>query len=362
MTSIAEVLRELPEGYEAACYSENAMRRARGITNPHDLMLLSLMHLLNGCSLMEVSVIARLTKLGNLSNVAFMKRFANCNGWFKWNITRLVSEGMVSYSKPDWLEQYNVKAVDATDVVEKGRSKRVYRLHYALDLFSLHSATYRITDQKTGESLLNYDLHSGDLVVGDRIYSTFKGIGYCQANDAQFILRLRKTSFITYDEHGQRIELLDHLRDLKEGEEIEIPVFAKVDGETMTPLRVCARMKDADSMKETSKRLARKKSKKQEDISHDTLEFNNYIVLVTSLPASITCSQVLQVYRWRWQVEMYFKRLKSIIGIGELPKKKLESVFAWLNGKLMIALLIEKAIGSRSFSPQGMVSSSQCLA
>jgi len=362
MTGIGEVLRELPEGYEAACYREKAMQRARGIRSPHDLMMLSLMHLLNGCSLIEISAIASLAKMGELSDVAFMKRFANCNGWFKWNITRLVSDGMVSYRKPDWLEEYNVKAVDATDVVEKGRSRRAYRLHYALDLFSLHSATYRITDQKTGESLLNYDLHRGDLVVGDRIYSTFKGIRYCQGNHAQFILRLRKTSFITYDEHGQRIELLDYLKDLKEGDEIEIPVFAKVNGETMTPLRVCARMKDADSIQDTAKRLARKQSKKQEDISLDTLEFNNYIVLVTSLPTSITCSQVLQVYRWRWQVEMYFKRLKSIIGIGELPKKKPESVFAWLNGKLMIALLIEKAIGKRSFPPQGMVSSSQCLA
>ena len=362
MTSVAEVIRELPEGYEAACYSEKAMQRARGITNPHDLMMLSLIHLLNGCSLVEISALASLAKLGEVSDVAFMKRFANCKGWFEWNITRLLSDGMVSYSKPEWLEQYNVKAVDATDVVEKGRSKRVYRLHYALDLFSLHSASYRITDEKTGESLLNYDLHSGDLVVADRIYSTFKGIGHCMRNGAQFILRLRKTSFITYDEHGQRFELLDRLRDLKEGEEIEIPVFAKVDGETMTPLRVCARMKDADSMRDTEKRLARKQSKKQEDISQDTLEFNNYIVLVTSLPAIITCTQVLQVYRWRWRVEMYFKRLKSIIGIGELPKKKAESVFAWLNGKLMIALLIEKAIGRRSFSPQEMVGSSQCLA
>jgi len=355
MTSVAEVLRELPEGYEAACYSEKAIQRTRGITSPHDLMLLAMIHLLNGSSLVEISAIASLARLGELSDVAFMKRFANCNSWFQWNITRLVSEGMVSYNKPDWLEQYKVKAVDATEVVEKGRSKRAYRLHYAIDLFSLHSESYRITDEKTGESLHNYDLRSGDLVVADRIYSTFKGIGHCMANDAQFILRLRKTSFITYDEYGQRIELLDRLRALKEGEEVEIPVFAKVDGETMTPLRVCARMNDADSMQDTTKRLARKQSKKQEAICQDTLEFNNYIVLVTSLPSTITCSKVLQVYRWRWQVEMYFKRLKSIIGIGELPKKKPESVFAWLNGKLLIALLIEKAIGRRSFSPQGMV-------
>jgi IS4 transposase len=45
-------------------------------------------------------------------------------------------------------------------------------------------------------------------------------------------------------------------------------------------------------------------------------------------------SKVLDIYRYRWQVELYFKRLRSILDFGELPKKIEESIFAWLNGKL----------------------------
>ena len=52
------------------------------------------------------------------------------------------------------------------------------------------------------------------------------------------------------------------------------------------------------------------------------------------------------------QIELYFKRLKSIMNYGELPKRRSESVFAWLNGKIMIALLIEKILGKSDFSPQ----------
>ena len=62
--------------------------------------------------------------------------------------------------------------------------------------------------------------------------------------------------------------------------------------------------------------------------------------------------QILELYRWRWQVELYFKRLKSILDFGELPKKRPKSVFAWLNGKIMIAILIEKLIGKKSFPPE----------
>lgn len=77
-------------------------------------------------------------------------------------------------------------------------------------------------------------------------------------------------------------------------------------------------------------------------MSEKTKLFNEYIVVVTSLKSDVKAEKVLELYRYRWQVELYFKRLKSILDYGELPKKKEESVFAWLNGKLMIALLIEK--------------------
>ena len=87
-------------------------------------------------------------------------------------------------------------------------------------------------------------------------------------------------------------------------------------------------------------------------MSDKTKVFNEYIVVVTSLNKNVTSEEVLELYRYRWQVELYFKRLKSILDYGELPKKKEESIFAWLNGKLMIALLIEKVISRVSFFPK----------
>lgn len=50
-------------------------------------------------------------------------------------------------------------------------------------------------------------------------------------------------------------------------------------------------------------------------------------------------------------IEDNFKRLKSILDFGELPKRRPDSVIAWLNGKLMIALLIEILLSKTSFSP-----------
>lgn len=352
MTSIIELMKELPEGYEAACYAKKAIQRKRGIENPNDLMMLSMFHLFKGCSLVEISAIGKLAKLGNVSDVAFMKRFENCNDWFAWNAERLISDCAIEYEKPDWIEEYRVLAVDASEVYEKGCSRRSYRLHFALDLFKMCCEEYKITTQKTGESLRNFEIKEGDLIVGDRIYSTLGGIKHCLDNGANFVMRIRNKAFNLYDAQNERINLPEHLEKLKDEEILDLRIFARLDGKAGIPLRICAMRKNPEAIDKTQRYLVQKQSRAGRKFSEEALAFNNYIVVITALPDSISAGQILELYRWRWQVELYFKRLKSIMDFGEMPKKRPQSVFAWLNGKMMIALLIEKIIGKPSFSPE----------
>jgi hypothetical protein len=355
MISVAKLLKEMPDGYEESCFEEKAIQRKRGITSPGDLMMLCLFHLLNGCSLVEVSEIARLTKLGIVSDVAFMKRFENCNNWFKWILSRLMllTVGLIQYIKPEWLEEYRVLAVDASDIKEKGRSGRIYRFHFALDIFKMESVYYSITSQNTGETLKNYNLSSKDLVIADRAYSSLKGMDHCIKSDASFVLRLRKNNFKIYDDTGAEINLLQYLQKLEGKNTLDLRVNVNMDKDQQTPIRVCAIRKTEDNIVSTKKRIKDIERRKQTVIAADTKEFNEYIVLVTNLPERIPSEQVLELYRLRWQVEIHFKRLKSILDFGELPKRREESVMAWLNGKIMIALLMEKIIGKGAFPPSG---------
>jgi hypothetical protein len=353
MVSIARLLKEMPDGYEEACFETNAIQRKRGITEPGDLMMLNMFHLLNGCSLMEISEVARLAKLGEVSDVAFMKRFENSNSWFKWIISKMVTNGAIQYQKPDWLKDYRVIAVDASDVTEKGRSGRLYHLHFALDIFSMESQQYTITAQDVGESLKNFTVAEGDLFVGDRAYGTLSGIGHCLEGGGNFVLRLKTKSFKLYDESGMEVDLLMKLRSLECEGILGQNVYVRVGKHERAAIRICAMKKSVENIAETHKKMRRNESKKQMTISDEAKEFNEYVIVATNLPDSVGDCQVMDLYSLRWQVEIYFKRLKSILNYGELPKRRTESVFAWLNGKMMMALLLEKILGRESFSPSG---------
>jgi len=353
MESVARLLREMPEGYEAACYKTGAIQRRRGVANAEDLMMLSLFHLANGCSLTEISLVGKLTKLGEMSDVAFMKRFEKCNEWFKWIISSTEMRSEIRYERPKWLERYRANAFDGSDVREKGRSGRIYRLHYAIDLFKMESVQYKITTQEVGESLCNFEIRENDLMVGDRIYASIAGIEHCLRGKGNFVLRLRKNCFKMYNEDGAVINLLEEMKGLGEEEVLDIKAYAKGSDGGKIALRVCAREKTAEAKADTQKKLRRMESKKQIEISDETKAFNEYIVVVTALPEEIPAEEILGLYRLRWQVEMYFKRLKTIMDFGELPKRRPQSILAWLNGKLMVALLLEKIANQASFSPSG---------
>lgn len=358
MYAIAGLIRELPDDYEETCFKCGAIVRRRGVRSPGDLMMLSLFHLVNGCSLLEVSEVAGLTGLGALSDVAFMKRFEGCAGWFEHINGELAQGAVCDYVLPGWLSSRRVIAVDASDVVEKGRSGRTWKLHYAFDVFKMANVQHKITGQDVGETLSNFAVFPSDLFMADRAYGTLNSISHCLDGGGDFIFRIRKGCFTMRFADGEAMSLLAWLRTIAEGEAAETTVYVALDG-GLRPIRVCAARKDEAGIAATRKRIRRKDSRKRKKTSQEAKEMNDYVVLVTSLGPEACAGEVLELYRLRWQVELCFKRLKSILGFGELPKRREGSVKAWLNGKLMVALLIEKMLSRVDFSPAGRIGCSQ---
>ncbi|MDR2795710.1 MAG: transposase [Spirochaetaceae bacterium] len=312
MPSIAQLLPLLGKDYEQKCTELGIIKRVREIKTPADLMMLCLFHLLNGVSLVAVSTVAFALKIGNFSDVAFMKKFAKCGEWFKQISAELSRDGLIAYPKPAYLEGRRVLAVDASDVVENGRSGETYRLHYAIDLHTMTSDTFKITKEEIGEKLSNFDFRRGDLVVVDRAYGTLNGMKHCLNCGADYILRLRTGCFAVYDENGNKFDIAGIFAGLKSGESGEAAVFAVLPDKTRIPVRICVKRKDKEGGEKSLKRRERRASRKGNNLQDKTVEFNEYIVVVTSLPDSVTAEEVLETYRRRWQAVYGVKR-RSLI-------------------------------------------------
>jgi IS4 transposase len=100
--------------------------------------------------------------------------------------------------------------------------------------------------------------------------------------------------------------------------------------------------------------LKRKASKAQKKVSPASWTAAQYFALWTTLPDTFSAAAVLELYRLRWQIELAFKRMKSILGLGHLPKKDSASARAWLHGKIFVSLLVERMVeAANSFSPWG---------
>jgi hypothetical protein len=285
-----------------------------------------------------------------LSKVAAFKRIGKSAEWLRWMAEELCTAEGFMMEKPAFLKDRDVTIYDASDETTRGKEKSTWRIHYGFSLFEFRCTGLELTTNKEGERLTRHEIQAGSIVMGDRIYGTIKGMEHVLAAEADFLLRFKSKAYTLYDGEGRKIDLLPILRDLEPLSNTDIRCFYKNDSGEMRPVRIVA-MKKTDEAQETCKRkMSRKAGRKQEKPARaDTVELNEYIVLMTSL--DYTNEQLLELYRARWQIEMVFHRLKSLFGYGNTPNKREDTVRAWFYGKLLLAALCETILKRTPFPP-----------
>ena len=82
----------------------------------------------------------------------------------------------------------------------------------------------------------------------------------------------------------------------------------------MTARLIIAR-KPPEAIERQHARLRRKASRKGNKTDPRTIRTAGFMMLLTSLsPEQASAEEVVRLYRMRWQVELAFKRLKSLAG------------------------------------------------
>jgi hypothetical protein len=355
----------LPAGWMDKARQLKAFRRCGGIKDACVLLRVMLIHLAQGCGLRATAARASLAGLAEVSDVALLKRLRCCGDWFEWLAQQL--RAAPELAAPGFatalLDNRRLRLVDGSVVSEPGVTGSKWRLHYSITLPQLHCEEVHLGPSDDGETLKRFQIQPGDILVAERGYAHPAGIAHVSAGGGDVMVRMNLVT-LPLQEPGttEKLDILKCVRHLKAGQAGDWPAQVLIkpkrgQGEQEVQRitgRLCAVKKSTEAAIKARERVRRESVRNGTKLQPQTLEAADYVLIFTTLPVEITAVQIMETYRLRWQIELEFKRLKSLIALGHLKKHDAQAARSWLQGKLLVALLIARMIAhAERVSPWG---------
>ncbi len=351
------LLSMFPKDWRSLGESSDATNYMRGFASPEALIRTLLLHIGKGYSLKETATRAALAGLSDVSHVALFKRLKKSEQWLRLLCLALVEENGIDLSKID--PKSNFRIVDGSIVREQGKTGSEWRFLFSMRLPSLDCDFFDLTSAKgagTGESLSRLKVNRGDHILGDRVYAISEGVAHVSSHGGFVLVRTNGVAMPFYGTDGKKIDVHKLLVPLTEvGKAREWAVIIKDKKGRALAGRLCAIRKSELEIQKAFRKLKLRESRKQYKLKSATVEFSKFIMVFTTFSEEkFDATQIMELYRLRWQIELAIKRLKSLVKLGHIPKNDDSSCRAWLYGKLFLGLLTEKlARIGRAFSPWG---------
>ena len=326
----------------ASARAHNAFIRPRGVRSATDLLRLALGYGPGGRSLRVLAASAEAEGVADVSDVALLNRLRKSADWLRTLCLGRFSG--LSGGAPSEGVGRPVRIVDSSRL--EGPGARAWRLHLAYDPFAGRVLDARITTLKHGERLDRLAISSGEILLADRGFPQPDGLRGALEAGADVVVRLTWNSLRLTDPRGAPIDWLALFSAASGPGRIEVPVEVRKARGAFSPIGMrLVLIKKPPEAAARARRAARRASRKDQRVRTDprTLAGADYVILLTSLPPALfDIDRIGALYRLRWQIELAFKRLKSILRIDRLPAKDEGLAQTWLYAHLLVALLVEE--------------------
>jgi len=321
-----------------------AIQRGRKIKTGADLLRLALAHGPGGMSLRDAAGWAGMVGMSTLSNPAVKYRLDNAVGFLKAVTDHLLAAKSASQAL-HWPGR-TIRVADGTCISKPGSKGTDWRVHGVFDLGAGGFSHLELTDVKGAETLTYGAPVAGEVRIADRGYGRAKAwhrFLQDSGGKADLIVRMKWNSFHLTAADGAAFDLVDHLATLPNDQvPHEINVQALVRRGLTMPVRLIILRKPPEAVEATRKMLRAQAIRKQKTLDPRTLVAAEFLVIGTSLQAEgYPAAEVLAAYRLRWQIELAFKRLKSLLHIDKLPARTDIGARSWLYPHLILALLCD---------------------
>jgi Transposase DDE domain len=324
---------------EATARERGALRRRRAVGSAEDLLRLAFAFVLGRLSLRSLAAWAFEQGVADLSDVALLKRLKGSADWLGDLVAAALgaSRPEAGLGLPDGRR---LVAVDATAVVPPGDARNYWLVHTAFDISTQRFIAVEPSDRYERERLTRGGVRPGEIRLGDRGYACAGEIKAVLEAEADMIVRVGANHLALRDDDGQGLDRAALCRQAAANGVQDAPVRLHDHPELGLRLIVWALPPDAaEAARRKAKRDARSWGYTASAVGLTTA---GCLMLVTSLPAERwPAERVLAAYRLRWQIELAFKRLKSIIGLEMLKAKDPDLARCWINTALLAGLLLD---------------------
>jgi hypothetical protein len=343
----------LPAGFdlEQTARARGAFSRARQVKDAATLLRLALAFGACGMSLRETCAWAEAAGLARLANPSLLERLCKAAPWLGDIVAALIAE-RADMPAGRW-SGYRLRVLDGTSICAPGADRTTWRLHVGYDLASGQVDQVTLTDGRGAENLQRLAYRSGDIVLADRCYARPRDLRPVIEAGADFIVRTGWNSLRLLQPDGSAFDLFATLAAQSEQEgEVMVRVHEGVEAVRPLMVRLLIRRKSPEQAQADQQRLLKQAKKRGKTPDPRSLEAAKYILLLTSLAAKVfPPTEVLALYRFRWQIELAFKRMKSLAGLDELTAKHPDLARTAIYAKLIAFLIAEQNAGSVPESP-----------
>lgn len=297
--------------------------RAREFSNLISVLWALLVWVAGDLSLKDTAAVVSAAGI-KVSKSSLEERFQRATKWLQLLLSMTLC-GDACYPKGGELR---VVVADSTSLSAPGAKGTDFRVHALFDSATGSLIGVEITDASVGESAAHHRLGAESLSMDDRGYCNAKNFHTHAARGSRFLTRCNPPAIRLCDRNGKilRVSQLEHL--------------VRADAPMDMPVRIPARVKEAKGPDWHEHRKVRFVDARLIGVRTP----KGVLWLLTDMPAeTLPAKAAGELYRRRWQIELLFKRLKSLAGLDRL-KSRGPTAIAWICGKLLLAALAQRAV------------------